>query len=209
MSTDLKKHWDSAYSNNEVTKLGWYEESPEPSLQLIQECDIPKDARILNVGVGASTLIDEILKLGYTNVIASDISSAALGKLQTRLGSKKNEIQWIEDDLTNPSKLSKIEAIDLWHDRAVLHFFTEEKDQNAYFSLLKKLVKLNGFVLISTFNTDGALKCSGLNVHRYNKEMLVDKLGGDFKLIDHFNYTYTMPSGDTRPYIYTIFKRIN
>ena len=209
MSTDLKKHWDSAYSNSDVTKLGWYEESPEPSLQLIQECELPKDARILNVGVGASTLIDEILKLGYTNVIASDISGAALGKLQTRLGSKKSEVQWIEDDLTNSTKLSKIGPIDLWHDRAVLHFFTKEKHQNSYFSLIKKLVKQNGFVLISTFNIKGATKCSGLPVHRYNEEMLVEKLGEDFKLIDYFNYTYTMPSGGTRPYIYTIFKRIN
>ena len=209
MESDLKKHWDSAYSNNDITKLGWYEASPEPSLQLIQECELPKDARILNVGVGASTLIDEILTLGYTNVIASDISDAALGKLQTRIGSKKDAVQWIVDDLTNPTTLSEIDPIDLWHDRAVLHFFTEEKDQNTYFSLLKKLVKNNGFVLISTFNTDGALKCSGLDVHRYNKEMLVDKLGENFKLVDHFNYTYTMPSGDTRPYIYTIFKRIN
>jgi len=209
MESDLKKHWDSAYTNNDIEKLGWYEESPEPSLQLINDCELPKNARILNVGVGTSTLIDELLNLDYKNVIANDISGAALEKLQIRLGSKKNEVQWLEDDLTNPIKLSRIDPIDLWHDRAVLHFFTDEKDQNIYFSLLKKLVKLNGFVLISTFNTDGALKCSGLDVHRYNKEMLVNKLGEDFNLLEDFNYTYTMPSGDKRPYIYTKFKRIN
>lgn len=209
MNTDLKKHWDSAYGTNDITKLGWYEASPEPSLQLITDCELPKDVRILNVGTGTSTLIDELLNLDYKNVIASDISGAALEKLQNRLGSNKNEVQWVEDDLTNPTILSRIDPIDLWHDRAVLHFFTEKKDQNAYFSLLKKLVKLNGFVLISTFNTDGALKCSGLDVHRYNKDMLLDKLGEDFKLVEDFNYSYTMPSGDTRPYIYTKFKRIN
>ncbi len=207
MESDLKKHWDSAYGNNEITKLGWYEEDPKPSLQLIQNSELPKDARILNVGVGTSKLIDELINLGFKNIIASDISSAALDKLQTRLGSKKNNVHWVVDDLTNPSFLSEIDPVDLWHDRAVLHFFTEEKDQNTYFSLLKKLVKINGYVIISTFNTEGATTCSGLQVHRYNKDMLENKLGPDFKLIDSFNYNYTMPSGDTRPYIYTIFKR--
>ncbi|MBE9489768.1 MAG: class I SAM-dependent methyltransferase [Bacteroidetes bacterium] len=205
---DLKKHWNKAYSNNDITKLGWYEEDPNPSLQLIQKCKFSQDARLLNVGVGASSLIDELVNLGYKNVIASDISDAALEKLQARLGIKKDKVQWIVDDLTNPAKLSEIDAVDLWHDRAVLHFFTEEKDQDRYFSLLKRKVKQNGFVLISTFNTEGATKCSGLQVHRYNKSMLVDKLGANFKLVEYFNYTYTMPSGDTRPYIYTIFKRI-
>jgi len=209
MVTDLKKHWNTAYGTNDIAALGWYEESPEPSLQLIQECDLSKNARILNVGVGASTLIDEMLALEYTNIIASDISDTALRKLQIRLGVKKDKVHWIEDDLTKPSKLSEIAPIDLWHDRAVLHFFTEEKDQNSYFSLLKKVVKPNGYVLISTYNTEGAHKCSGLSVHRYNKRMLTEKLGEDFKLLDHFNYNYTMPSGDTRPYIYTIFKRIH
>ncbi len=207
MESDLKRHWDNAYSNNDITKLGWYEEDPNPSLQLIQKCNLSKNARILNVGVGSSTLIDELLNLGYNNIIASDLSSTALQKLQTRLGSKNDAVQWIVDDLTNPKILSEIDTIDLWHDRAVLHFFTEQKEQDTYFSLLKKIVKHQGYVLISTFNTRGATKCSGLNVHRYNKTLLKEKMGSDFKLIEFFNYTYTMPSGDTRPYIYTVFKR--
>lgn len=208
MESDLKKHWDSAYENNDITKLGWYEEDPIPSLQLIQKCDLSSDARILNVGVGTSTLIDELLNFGYSNLTASDISNTALEKLQTRLGANKNKVHWVVDDLTNPKLLSEIDPIDLWHDRAVLHFFTNEEEQNAYFSLLKKIVKPKGYVLISTFNSEGATKCSGLNVKRYNKDLLTNKLGADFKLLEFFNYTYTMPSGDTRPYIYTLFKRI-
>ncbi len=207
MESDLKKHWDSAYDNNDITKLGWYEEDPIPSLQLIQKCRLSNDARILNVGVGTSTLIDELLNFGYKNIIASDISCIALEKLQKRLGSKKNKVQWIVDDLTNPRLLSKIDPVDLWHDRAVLHFFTTKEEQNSYFSLLKKVINQNGYVLISTFNSEGATKCSGLKVHRYNKDLIADKLGADFKLLEFFNYTYTMPSGDTRPYIYTLFKR--
>ncbi len=208
MKSDLKKHWDSAYENNNITELGWYEEDPIPSLQLIQKCGLSNDARILNVGVGTSTLIDELLNFGYQNIIASDISSTALKILQTRLGSKKNKVLWVVDDLTNPKLLSEIDPVDLWHDRAVLHFFTNEEEQNIYFSLLKKIIKPKGYVLISTFNSESATKCSGLNVQRYDKDMLIDKLGADFKLLEFFNYTYTMPSGDTRPYIYTLFKRV-
>ena len=208
MESDLKKHWDSAYEIYDITKLGCYEEDPIPSLQLIQKCGLPKDARILNVGVGTSILIDELLGFGYNNLIASDISNTALEKLQTRLGANKNKVHWVVDDLTNPKLLSEIDPIDLWHDRAVLHFFTNEKEQNTYFSLLKKIIKPKGYVLISTFNSEGATKCSGLNVKRYNKDLLTNKLGADFKLLEFFNYTYTMPSGDTRPYIYTLFKRI-
>ncbi len=207
MTLALKNHWDSAYEANDISKLGWYEEFPEPSLQLIQNCDLSKNARVLNVGVGTSTLIDELVNQGYKNIIASDISGTAIDKLRTRLGSKKDTIEWIIDDITNPTHLSKIEPVDLWHDRAVLHFFTKKKEQNAYFSLLKKLVKLNGYVLIATFNKDGATMCSGLPVHRYDKDMLLEKLGVNFKLIKYFNFTYSMPSGDTRPYIYALFKR--
>ncbi len=205
--TDLKKHWNTAYGNNEVSRLGWYEEDPDATLQLIQQCNLSKDARILNVGVGASTLLDKMVNIGFENIIANDISNTALEKLKTRLGIKGKDIQWIVDDLTNPTTLSEIAPVDLWNDRAVIHFFTEEEDQNTYFSLVKKLVKNNGFVIISAFNTDGATLCSGLPVFRYDKDMLAKKLGAEFKLIESFNFNYTMPSGDTRPYIYTLFKR--
>ena len=208
MSQDYKEHWNTAYHKNKVSNLGWYEEDPDATLQLIQQCGLSKDARLLNVGVGASTLLDKLIIGGYKNIIANDLSSTALGKLKKRLGAKEDGIQWIVDDLTKPTSLSKIEPVDLWNDRAVIHFFTEEKDQNTYFSLLNKLVKPNGYVIISAFNTDGATMCSGLPVFRYNKEMLIEKLGSDYSLIESFDYTYTMPSGDTRPYIYTLFKRI-
>jgi len=209
MNPEVKDHWNNTYTSNDITKLGWYEDAPEPSLQLIKECNLAKDARILNVGTGTSTLIDELLALGYQNLIASDISNIALEKLQSRLGSNKEKVTWIVDDLTQAKKLPAIEEVELWHDRAVLHFFTSEKDQNNYFSLVNKLVKPKGYAIIATFNTEGALKCSGLDVLRYNKEMLIEKLKDNFKLIKSFNFSYTMPSGDTRPYIYTLFKKTN
>ncbi len=206
---DLKSYWNKVYDKNEVNQLGWYENNPEPSIKLIDNCKLNKNARILNVGAGASTLIDSLLENGYKNVIATDISVSSLEKLKNRLGKDNSEkLSWIVDDLTKPLHLNEIEPVDLWHDRAVMHFFVNENDQNTYFSLLKKLVKKDGYVIISSFNTDGATMCSGLPVFRYDKYMLQEKLGKQFDLQEFFNHSYTMPSGGTREYIYTLFKRI-
>ncbi len=206
---NLQTYWDGIYEKNEVEKLGWYEENPEQSLLLIEKCGLNKNARILNIGTGASTLIDKLLENKYENVIASDISSSSLSKLKARLGDEKSKrVEWIVDDLTKPEKLTKIQKVDLWHDRAVLHFLTEEQHQKIYFKLLHNLVKKEGFVIIASFNMDGATMCSGLPVYRYNRKEISKNLGNKFILIDDFNYTYTMPSGTPREYIYTLFKRI-
>jgi SAM-dependent methyltransferase len=205
---NLKSHWNNAYTKTEINKLGWYEENLEPSLRLIDKCNLNPDASILNVGAGATTLVDELLRQGYTNIIANDLSETALEKLKERLGEKSQSVKCIVDDLTKPTALMNLDKIDLWHDRAVVHFFNDENEQNTYFNLVKTLVKDNGFVIIATFNLDGATKCSGLPVRRYDQQMLQEKLGKGFELLEAFNYTYTMPSGDTRAYVYTLFRKI-
>ena len=204
---DLRSHWNKTYDKIETDKLGWFEENPEPSIRLIKKCNLTKDAALLNVGAGATTLVDELLAIGYNNIIANDLSSSALEKLKIRLGNKSNNVRMIVDDLTKPTELSTLESVDLWHDRAVLHFFNDKKEQDTYFELLKKLVKLNGFVIIAAFNLVGATKCSGLPVFRYDENMLQEKLGPGFELIEAFNYTYLMPSENTREYVYTLFQR--
>jgi cyclopropane fatty-acyl-phospholipid synthase-like methyltransferase len=202
---DLNKHWNNVYSNNPEEKLGWYETDLAPTLKLITKTGLNKFARILNVGAGSTTLIDNLLKNEYSNLIATDLSEVALRNLENRIGNEK--VECIVDDLTNPTKLKNLVPVDLWIDRAVLHFFTKNQDQNTYFNLLSRKVKSNGFVLIAEFNLNGATVCSGLPVYRYSKEMLIEKLKNNFDLIESFDYTYTMPSGAERPYIYTLFKK--
>jgi len=205
---DFEKHWNNAYKKTPVDSLGWYEENPKPSLELISECNLPKDALIFNAGVGAATLIELLLDDGYTNIIVNDIAVSALTELQKNLTPHKHSnVQFLVDDLTNPTELLKLKNIDLWHDRAVLHFFTEPKQQEAYFNLIKKVLSPNGYVILAEFNLDGAKKCSGLDVFNYNEEMLQERLGSEFKLLKSFNYTYTQPSGNTREYVYTLFQR--
>jgi len=206
---NLKEHWNKIYKKNTVEKLGWYEEDVSPTLRLIEEAGIGPNARILNVGAGATTLIDTLLERGYDKLMATDISEAALKKLTERIIGKFNGVECIVDDVTNPAILSTLEPVDLWIDRAVLHFFTEEEDRSAYNKLMNQILRKYGYVLLAQFNLDSAEMCSGLPVFRYNIDLLQNTVGGNFKLISHFNYTYTMPSGDKRPYIYALFQKVD
>jgi hypothetical protein len=203
----LRNHWDAAYEKSAPDQLGWFEEFPEPSLRLIEHCHLDKKARLLHVGAGASTLVDELVSRGYENLIANDLSSEALDRLQLRLGDHADRVEWIVDDLIRPKRLTGLDQVDLWHDRAVLHFFTDNADQAAYFDLLRKLVKVGGHVILSVYNLQGAQRCCGLPVHRCDEAHLQEALGVEFELIEAFDYTYSMPSGDTREYIYTLFQR--
>ena len=205
----MKEHWEGVYHNKAVEELGWYEASPEPSLSLIKRCRLHREAAILNVGAGATTLVDGLLELGFSNIIANDISPSALEELRQRLGADlSKKVRWIVDDVTQAHELADLEAVDLWHDRAVLHFFQDSRSQDAYFKLMHRLVRPGGFVIISAFHLDGADKCSGLPVYRYNAQMLQERAGDDFQMLEAFDHTYTQPSGDTREYVYTLFQRI-
>jgi SAM-dependent methyltransferase len=206
-SQDLISHWNKAYKKDD-NQLGWFEEFPTSTMQLIETCKLEKNARILNVGAGTTTLIDSLLDEGYTNLLANDFSDLALQKLKKRIQKSHDyNLNCLVDDLTNPSELHQLNNIDLWIDRAVLHFFLKDEEQNAYFNLINNIVAKGGFVLIAVFALDGAEKCCGLDLKRYNVDMLQNSLGSDFKLIDTFNHTFINPFGGKRPYIYTLFKR--
>ncbi|MFD2565823.1 methyltransferase domain-containing protein [Pseudotenacibaculum haliotis] len=203
------EHWDKAYTKNPTEKLGWYEEKSTQTLELISKTQLPKDASILHVGAGSSTLIDDMVEEGYTNQIANDLSAKSLQDLEERLGEKSDLVNFIVDDLIKPEKLNTLEGVDLWNDRAVLHFFLKEEEQKAYFDLVRKVVKHNGFVLIAVFALDGAEKCCGLPLQRYNVQMLQDNLGSEFTLQESFDYTFVNPYGGERPYVYALFQRKN
>jgi len=207
MTSDLKEHWNTAY-NKEDEQLGWFEANPMQTMELVKACNLQKDATILNVGAGTTTLIDTLLEEGYTNIIANDLSDLALEKLKHRIRKSHNyNLTCIKDDLTNPQKINKLQNIDLWIDRAVLHFFLTQEEQKSYFSLIQKTVSNNGYVIIAVFSLEGAQKCCGLDLKRYNLEMLQNNLGTHFRLIKTFNHTFINPFGGERPYIYTLFQR--
>jgi len=206
---DYKDHWNKIYSKSEINKLGWHEESPKPSLDLIKKCNLNSDAVILDVGSGATTLIEHLIKECYNNIVAADISDVALQKAKEKLKQEEAElVKWIVDDITNPNFINQLDSVDLWHDRTVLHFLTKEEQRQGYLSTLKNLVKPDGYAIIAVFSVDGAKKCSGLDIVNYDHKMIAEFLGNQFKLIKHFTYIYIQPSGDERPYVYTLFQRI-
>ena len=202
-SDSTKEHWQSVYSSKSAQDVGWFQAQHEVSIEFINNSEIAKDARILDVGSGATTLLDDLLKEGYSNIMAMDISASALAVSKQRLA---DLITWEVADITHPLDIEE-NSIDLWHDRAVLHFFTSSMEKQGYLENLKKVVKGGGFVLIETFSPEGAPQCSGLDLQRYDEEMLERFLGSDFELILFKRHIHSTPSGGERPYVSTLFKR--
>lgn len=209
MNNSMKEHWNEIYTWLETDELGWYEEIPESSIKLLSRCNINKNDSILDIGAGSSTFIDYLINQGYKNIIAADISEKAFDKLKKRLGEKASLVRWIVDDITQPIQIQNLRDIVVWHDRALLHFLLLPEEQRKYLSLLKKIIKNNGYIIIAAFSLKGAKKCSGLDVKNYDHNMLVEFLGEDFNLIEYFGYIYHMTSGEPRPYIYALFQKIH
>jgi len=208
MSLSLKDHWNKKYTDTPITELGWYESISLPSLQLIENCADSKDSVLVDIGSGVSALIANLLELGYQNLYAVDISDVALEKAKALLNQEQAaQVHWIVDDITNPSAALQIQDVAVWHDRAVFHFLTDEQHRQTYHSLLHKIVMPGGFVIMAAFSMNGAAMCSGLPVQRYSAESLSEFFGEGFKLIESLDYTYQMPSGDLRPYVYTRFQK--
>ncbi len=209
MTKSKKEHWNTIYANKPLEQLGWYEAQSTPSVDLIERCELPKDAPIVDIGSGRTALIFQLLELGYKNISAVDISDVALEKAKEFL-SKENaaRVNWIVDDITQSTAVQELENIALWHDRAVFHFLIDEKDRQSYKAILEKVIMPGGFVIMATFAMDGADKCSGFPVQRYSVESLSEFLGDGFKLIEGLEHTYQMPSGAPRPFTYARFQRI-
>ena len=141
--------------------------------------------------------------------MVNDIASAPLRELRRDLMiPNEADVKFVVDDLTDPKELNELRQVDLWHDRAVLHFFTEKGAQESYFKLINNSVKVGGYVILAEFSLEGAKKCCGLDVVNYNSAMLQRGLGENFKLLKEFDYTYFQPSGNTRAYVYTLFQKV-
>ncbi|NVJ85630.1 MAG: class I SAM-dependent methyltransferase [Algoriphagus sp.] len=201
----ISKHWDQAYLNSPEGKLGWYEDDFSPSFRLINQCQMNENDSILLVGSGNSRLPDQLLDKISSELWVSDVSGVALQEVKTRLGER---INYRVGDILTPDTLEGIPPVNLWFDRAVMHFFMDEREQSVYFQNLKQKVKSGGYVIFAEFHLSGADKCSGLSVFRYDEKMYQERLGDEFILLDSFIHTYHMPSGEERPYSYALFKRI-
>jgi len=203
-----QNHWNNIYDSSDRQTLGWYEDIPKVSLDLISQCNIEKHDIILDVGCGSSSLIKSLLIAGFYNLVGTDISKTAIDISRELSGADAKLVKWIVDDITNSLHISDLTNVKIWHDRAVLHFLLDNSQRQSYLDLINKVLCSNGYVIISTFSLKGARKCSGLDVINYDQKMLADFLGDNYKMLKYIDYNYTQPSGNIRPYISTLFQRI-
>ena len=203
--TDQKKHWGNVYQTKLPDQVSWFQPHLAKSLKLISESGIDKGANIIDVGGGASTLADDLLAKGFSQVTILDISVQALNQSKKRLGKKAKSITCLEADILKASLPAS--SFDLWHDRAVFHFLTKVEDRKAYLEVLKQSLKPNGFVVIATFSLEGPCKCSGLEVSRYSSETLSKELGKEFKLVSSLNECHKTPFGASQNFVYCLFQR--
>ena len=203
-SADTQRHWERVYVSKQSTEVSWYQPRPQRSLQLIEDAGVPADTPIIDVGGGASTLVDCLLDEGYRDVTILDIAASAFEHSRERLGSRADEVEWIVADVT---RFDAQRSYGLWHDRAVLHFLTDAADRDRYVRALEKAVSSGGHLVLSTFGPQGPRKCSGLNVRRYDIDMLVELVGDRFDLQDTELETHVTPGGSTQQFLYTSWLR--
>jgi SAM-dependent methyltransferase len=199
-----REHWEAIYTEKSPTDVSWYQSEPALSLQLIMTAAPERDRAILDVGGGASTLVDALLEQRYAHVTVSDISEAALHRARSRVGAAAAGVEWrradiLEDDLPGDS-------FDVWHDRAVFHFMTTAEDRARYLQQALSALRMGGTLILATFAQDGPQRCSGLDTMRYSPEMLAEELRG-FDLVESVRETHVTPSGVEQRFQYCVFRK--
>jgi ubiquinone/menaquinone biosynthesis C-methylase UbiE len=195
-----KTHWEHVYATKSATEVSWYQSHATLSLALIQRIGIGPAAAIIDVGGGTSMLTDDLIAHGYRNLSVLDLSGEALAVARGRLGQKSDLVQWIEADATSAPLPERY--FDVWHDRAVFHFLTNEAERRAYVDQVMRAVKPGGHVIVATFAPDGPAECSGLPVVQYDANSLHDEFGPAFELIEHDEEAHVTPAGRVQHFIY-------
>lgn len=206
MKTESRQsHWENVYTSKGESEVSWFQESPAPSLALIAETGAGPTSAIIDIGGGASRLVDRLIESGFQDVTVLDLSAAALNAAQGRLGERASRVHWLVADATNwaPER-----TYDIWHDRAAFHFLTEAGDRDAYVARLRQALKIGGHAIIATFALDGPEKCSGLPVMRYDAASLSQTLGPDFRLLSSEHSDHSTPWGSHQHFQFSVFQRI-
>lgn len=202
---DRKQHWEQIYSSKVSSSVSWFQEHAALSLRLIHDTGLAKQAAIIDVGGGASTLVDDLAGEGYADLTVLDLSATALAVAKLRLGKHAAAIHWLEGDITCVELAEN--RYDIWHDRAVFHFLTDAADRYAYVEQVLRAVRPGGHMIIATFGSDGPEKCSGLPVVRYRPEALLAEFGEAFTLLAHEQEAHLTPSGAVQQFFYCHFRK--
>lgn len=203
---DRKDHWETVYTTKSATAVSWYQADPGRSLELIRGASPDRRASVIDVGGGASTLVDRLLADGFQDLSVLDISGAALESARHRLGGDAARVSWIVADIT---QWTPTRTWNIWHDRAVFHFLTDPEQQKKYIAALEAAIPSGGTVIMATFALNGPEKCSGLPVQRYSPASLAQRLGPNFSLIDESSESHVTPWGSEQKFSYAVLSKVS
>lgn len=202
--SEKKQHWENVFATKQETEVSWYQQKPETSINFFIENNIPKDAKIIDIGGGDSYLIDNLLEMGYTNLFLLDISANAIERIKNRLGAKQDKVTFIVSDVLDFQPKA---TFDVWHDRASFHFLTNDNEISSYKNLVSNSIATNGYLFIGTFSENGPLKCSGLEITQYSETKFEAIFGGNFEKIKCFEENHQTPFDTTQNFIFCTFKK--
>ena len=199
-----KTHWNKVYADKTADRVTWYQAKPQQSLDMIAATGVPVDGPIIDVGGGASLLVDRLCEQGYTDISILDVSASAIAHVRDRLADRAGDVRMYEADVTafEPQR-----RFVLWHDRAVFHFLTSEKDRDRYVRVLERALRPGGHLIIMTFAVDGPQKCSGLDIVQYDAEKIKSVLGTSFDLAQTGHETHITPAGNQQKFAWFRFTR--
>jgi SAM-dependent methyltransferase len=204
VETDRKAHWEEVYATGGEAGVSWYQAEPRLSLELIGAVAPAAGGRIIDLGGGASLLVDRLLDLPFERVAVLDIAETALDKARRRLGERAEPVEWIAADVT---EIQAVGTFDVWHDRAVFHFLTDAADRKKYVDLARRTVPGGGHLIIASFADDGPKRCSDLDVCRYNAASMAAELGEGFSLVNQARETHSTPWNTSQAFFYGVFRR--
>ena len=206
MNNNLKNHWENIYQNKNEDEVSWFQKTPNTSIEIINSIKIKKESKIIDVGSGRSRLFKNLIEQGYNNLTYLDISESAAKKSKIFLGQESKNIEWIVEDVLN---FEPKQNFDVWHDRAVFHFLTDQNQIKKYVDLVSRNISNNGYLIIGTFSEQGPLKCSGLDVSRYSESLIKTTFSESFNLLNSFKIDHSTPFNTTQNFLFSVLKKIN
>ncbi|AKV04463.1 hypothetical protein AKJ09_11126 [Labilithrix luteola] len=202
---ERRAHWEKVFGEKDEAEVSWFQTRPAMSLDFIRRTGANPSAKIVDVGGGASRLVDELIDAGYADIVVVDIAAAALAKARARLAERTGRVQWVVSDI---AQWQPEAAFDVWHDRAVFHFMVQPEDRDAYLTTMRRALKRGGHAIIATFGSNGPERCSGLVVQRYEPETLEAVLGPDFRRIESMHEEHVTPAGKVQAFQFSLFERV-
>ena len=199
-----KQHWDEVFTIKNEKEVSWFQTYPKTSIAFVEEFNLPLDANIIDIGGGESHFAEALIDKGYTNVYVLDISDKALERAKKRLGEKASKITWIVSDIVD---FVPPVQFDFWHDRAAFHFLTSEDSIYRYVAIAEDAIKNGGKLVLGTFSENGPMKCSNLDIKRYNEASMSARFEVNFNRIRCFTEDHITPSNKVQNFLFCSFER--